>query len=163
SWQLAARADQLAHTGDYVTTEIAGEPIVVVRGDDGVLRAFFNVCRHHAATVMTEPCGRAQQLRCPYHGWTYGLDGALKGATEFQGVQNFERGSNGLAPVAVATWEMFVFVAIDPGTPPLAEWLGGLSAEISPLALTALRFAERRVFTINCNWKVFVDNYLDGG
>jgi choline monooxygenase len=163
SWHFAARADQLVQAGDYVTTEIAGEPILVVRGDDGVLRAFFNVCRHHAAAVMTEPCGRAQHLRCPYHGWTYALDGALKGVTEFAGVQGFERGSNGLVPVAVATWEKFVFVALEPGTPTLEEWLGGLSAEIAPLDLASLHFAERRVFTLACNWKVFVDNYLDGG
>jgi choline monooxygenase len=163
SWQLAARADQLAHTGDYVTTEIAGEPIVVVRGDDGVLRAFYNVCRHHAAAVMTAPCGRAQHLRCPYHGWTYGLDGRLKGVTDFVGVQGFERENNGLVPVAVATWQKFVFVALEPATPTLDEWLGGLRAGIAPLNLGALHFAERRVFTLACNWKVFVDNYLDGG
>jgi len=163
SWQLAARTDQLTHAGDYVTTEIAGEPIVVVRGDDGVLRAFFNVCRHHAAAVMTEPCGRAPHLRCPYHGWTYALDGKLRGVTDFGGVQGFDREKNGLVPVAVATWQKFVFVALEPATPTLDEWLGGLRAEIAPLNLGSLHFAERRVFTLACNWKVFVDNYLDGG
>ena len=71
SWQVAARVDQLAKPGDYVTTEIAGEPIVIVRGHDDQIRAFFNVCRHHAAAVMTEPEGQANQMRCPYHGWTY--------------------------------------------------------------------------------------------
>jgi choline monooxygenase len=162
SWQLAARADQLTHPGDYVTTEIGGEPIVLVRGDDGGLRAFFNVCRHHAAAVMTAPCGRAPHLRCPYHGWTYGLDGRLRGVTDFGGVEGFDREKNGLVPVAVATWEKFVFVALEPpGT--LDAWLGPLRAEIAPLDLGALTFAERRVFTLACNWKVFVDNYLDGG
>src|SRR5688500_8445247 len=77
NWQPVARADQLAAPGRYVTAEVAGEPVVVVRGADGVLRAFFNVCRHHAAAVMTSPEGSAPHLRCPYHGWTYGLDGAL--------------------------------------------------------------------------------------
>jgi choline monooxygenase len=163
TWQLAARLDQLAAPGQYVTTEIAGEPLVLVRGDDGVLRAFFNVCRHHAAAVMTEPAGRAQHLRCPYHGWTYGLDGALKGVPEFAGVCNFDRGRNGLLPVAVDTWEKFVFVSLDPAAPPLDQWLGGLAARVAPLGLTSLQFAERRVFTLACNWKVFVDNYLDGG
>ena len=75
SWQLAGRLDQLSQPGQYVTTDVAGEPIEIVRGNDGVLRAFFNVCRHHAAAVMTEPEGKAAQLRCPYHGWTYSLEG----------------------------------------------------------------------------------------
>src|SRR5262245_14523806 len=78
SWQVAARAEQVRHPGSYVTSAIAGEPVVVVRGGDGVLRAFFNVCRHHASAVMTEPCGTAAQLRCPYHAWTYSLEGELK-------------------------------------------------------------------------------------
>src|SRR5262249_16472040 len=78
SCQLAARVDQVTGPGQYVTSDIAGEPIVIVRGNDGVLRGFFNVCRHHAAAVMTEPQGKAAQLRCPYHGWTYSLEGELK-------------------------------------------------------------------------------------
>src|SRR2546428_13157001 len=104
SWQVAGRAEQVARPGQYVTDEIAGEPIVVVRGNDGGLRAFFNVCRHHAAAVMTEPSGKAQHLRCPYHGWTYSLEGELKGTPEFSEVSNFDRGSMGLVPVEVAGW-----------------------------------------------------------
>ena len=168
SWQLAARIDQVAQPGQYVTTEIGGEPIVVVRGDDGVLRAFFNVCRHHAAAVMTAPAGQVRQLRCPYHGWTYALDGALKGVPEFAEVCNFDRARNGLVPVPVDTWEKFVFVNLDAGragvgAQPLAAWLGSLVAQVAPLHFQSLHFAERRVFTLACNWKVFVDNYLDGG
>src|SRR5438552_12709346 len=72
TWQMIGRAAQVAEAGQFLTGEIAGEPIVVTRGNDGVLRAFFNVCRHHAAAVMTEPEGKASLLRCPYHGWTYG-------------------------------------------------------------------------------------------
>ena len=91
SWQLAARVDQLREPGQYVTWEISGEPVVIVRGSDGQLRGFFNVCRHHAAAVMTEPAGTAPHLRCPYHGWTYSLEGALKGAPDFAGVCNSTR------------------------------------------------------------------------
>ncbi|WP_394833024.1 aromatic ring-hydroxylating dioxygenase subunit alpha [Pendulispora rubella] len=164
TWQLAARVDQVALPGQYVTTTIAGEPIVVVRGDDGALRAFYNVCRHHAAAVMTLPEGRAPHLRCPYHGWTYTLDGALKGVTEFAGVCHFDRTKNGLVPVPhVAVWEKFVMVALDADTPPLGVWLASLRERVTPLHLGALHFAERRVFTLGCNWKVFIDNYLDGG
>jgi len=113
SWQFAARLDQLNKPGDYVTSEIAGEPIVAVRGGDQRLRAFFNVCRHHAAAVMTEREGHANQLRCPYHGWTYSLEGALKGAPDFSGVCDFDRTSNGLAPVEIETWEKWMFVKLE--------------------------------------------------
>ena len=75
SWQVAGRAEQVERPGQFVTATITGEPIVVVRGADGQLRAFYNVCRHHAAKVVTEPCGSASILHCPYHGWNYGLDG----------------------------------------------------------------------------------------
>src|SRR5438067_1415254 len=126
TWQLVGRAEQMAAAGQYVTAAVAGEPVVVVRGADGALRGFFNVCRHHAAAVMTEPCGKAQQLRCPYHGWTYGLDGSLKGVPEFDGVCNFDRSQNGLLPLHVDVWEKFVFVYLDPDPPSLKEYLGEL-------------------------------------
>jgi choline monooxygenase len=163
SWQLVARAAQVAAPGEFVTAEVAGEPIVVVRGADGELRAFFNVCRHHAAAVMTAPCGKVDRLRCPYHGWTYDLAGRLRGVPEFDGVQAFDRDATGLVPVAVATWEGLVFVHLDPAPPPLATWLGALVDQVAPLALGDLVFCERRSYTLACNWKVYVDNYLDGG
>ncbi len=163
TWQMVARLDQLAEPGRYVTTSVAGEPVVVVRGADGKLRAFYNVCRHHAAAVMTQPEGSAQNLRCPYHGWTYGLDGSLKGTPEFDGVCNFDRARNGLVPINLATWEKFVFVHLDADPIPLAQYLGKMVEQFKPLALDGVRFLERRVFNLQCNWKVFVDNFLDGG
>jgi len=163
SWQMVARADQVASAGQFVTAELAGEPLLVVRGSDDQLRAFFNVCRHHAAGVATEEHGQARIFRCPYHGWSYGLDGSLKGAPEFEGVCDFDRSQNGLVPVTVDTWEQFVFVNLDPEAEPLATFLGGLVQRVAPLNLGALHFFERRIYTLNCNWKVFVDNYLDGG
>ncbi len=163
TWQVVARVDQLQRPGQFVTTQLAGEPLVIVRSDDGQLRAFYNVCRHHAAAVVTESEGSARLFRCPYHGWSYGLDGALKGAPEFDGVCGFDRGQNGLVPAQVADWEQFVFVNLDPRATPLAEFLGGLVGRIAPLRLSSLHFFERRSYSLNCNWKVFVDNYLDGG
>ena len=163
SWQVAGRTDQVAKPGQYLTARIAGEPIVVVRDKEGILRAFFNVCRHHAAAVMTEPCGEASILRCPYHGWSYGLDGSLKGVPEFAGVQNFQPAQNGLVPVHVDVWENFVFVHLAPPAQSLKEFLGKLVGDVAPLNLTKLHFFERRSWTLACNWKVFVDNYLDGG
>ena len=163
TWQVVARADQLQDAGAFVAAELAGEPLVIVRGADRQLRAFYNVCRHHAAAVVTEPKGHANVFRCPYHGWSYGLDGALKGAPEFDGVCDFDRARNGLVPVRVDSWEPFVFVNLDPNAAPLPAFLGGLAGQIAPLGLAALHFFERRSYRLKCNWKVFVDNYLDGG
>jgi len=177
SWQLAGRVDQLCEAGQYVTCEIAGEPVVVVRGNDRQLRGFFNVCRHHAAAVMNEPAGTAPHLRCPYHGWTYSLEGELKGAPDFAGVCDFDKAANGLLPIDTAIWENWVFVRTvtssnvseggEPAPNPrlsLKEFLGAdLMNQMSPLRLTTLHWLERRHYTFDCNWKVFVDNYLDGG
>jgi choline monooxygenase len=172
SWQVAARLDQLRDPGNYVTTDIAGEPIVIVRGSDGELRGFFNVCRHHAAAVMTEPAGHATQMRCPYHGWTYSLEGQLKGTPDFTGVCNFDRSANGLQPVEIANWEQWVFVrlkekqnpSLNRPSPSLTEFLGSdIISQIKNLGLEKVHWIERRRYTLKCNWKVFVDNYLDGG
>jgi choline monooxygenase len=163
TWQLVGRVEQVAAPGQFVTANVVGEPIVVVRGNDGVLRGFYNVCRHHAAAVVTEPCGKASILHCPYHGWNYGLDGSLKGMPEFDGVKNFDRQQNSLAPVTAETWEKFVFVNLDPEAAPLREFLGGLVNRLAPLGVSKLHYFDSRVYDIHCNWKVFVDNYLDGG
>jgi choline monooxygenase len=163
TWQLVGRAAQVAEPGAFVTADVAGEPVVVVRGTDGVLRGFFNVCRHHAAAVMTAPCGKVDRLRCPYHGWTYDLAGQLRGVPEFDGVAGFDREATGLVPLGVAIWESFVFVHLDPDPLPLDCFLGELVGQVAPLGLGALTFCERREYTLACNWKVYVDNYLDGG
>ena len=163
AWQAVGRAEQVEKPGQYVTSSVAGEPVVAVRGSDGKLRAFYNVCRHHAMTVMNEPCGHAQHMRCPYHGWTYNLEGELRGMTEFEGVCNFDRAQNGLLPIRVETWENFVFVNLEPHAAPLEEFLGALVGLAKPLGFGGLQFVERRSYTLNCNWKVYVDNFLDGG
>ena len=163
TWQMVGRIEQVENPGQFVTANIAGEPIVVVRGNDGVLRAFYNVCRHHAAAVVTETCGQANILHCPYHGWNYGLDGSLKGMPEFDGVKGFERRQNGLVPVQADTWEKFVFVNLDPEAMGLRDFLGGLVRQVEPLGVGGLHYFDSRTYDIACNWKVFVDNYLDGG
>ncbi|HTA24217.1 MAG TPA: aromatic ring-hydroxylating dioxygenase subunit alpha [Terriglobales bacterium] len=163
TWQLVGRAEQVEKPGQFITTTIAGEPIVVVRGNDHILRAMYNVCRHHAAAVVTEPCGQATILHCPYHGWNYGLDGSLKGMPEFDGVQDFDRQKNGLLPARAEAWEKFVFVNLDLKAPSLRDFLGGLVKRVAPLGVSKLHYFDTRVYDIACNWKVFVDNYLDGG
>ena len=164
SWQAVGRTDQVQKPGQFITGAIAGDPIVVVRGEDSQLRAFYNVCRHHAAAVVTEAQGCAKQFRCPYHGWTYGIDGALKGMLEFDGVCDFERSDNGLVPVHVDTWENFLFVNLDPDAGSLSSFLGSIPPIVAPLQLTKkLHYFDRRIYHLQCNWKVYVDNYLDGG
>jgi choline monooxygenase len=164
SWQMVGRADQLREPGQYVTGELAGEPILVVRGTDLALRGFFNVCRHHAAAVMTEAEGRANNLRCPYHGWTYSLEGELKGTPDFAGVCNFDRAANGLVQIETAQWENWIFARLEPDGPSLENFLGAdLIGRIAQLGLGELHWMERRHYELDCNWKVFVDNYLDGG
>jgi choline monooxygenase len=167
TWQLVGRVDQLARPGDYLTAEVAGEPVLVVRGEDGGLRGFFNVCRHRAARVAIEPCGHATKLRCRYHGWTYDLSGRLRGVPEFDGVQGFHREENGLMPLAVDIWGPLVFVNLtqpsrsnDEG---LVQFLHPLPDRCANLGLDRLKFFERREYLLNCNWKVYCDNYLDGG
>jgi choline monooxygenase len=165
TWQMVGRVEQVERPGQYISFDVPGdEPIVVVRGDDDVLRGFFNVCRHHAAAVVTEPEGSAAHLRCPYHGWTYSLDGQLKGTPDFMGVCDFDREANGLVPVDVDVWARWVFVKLERGGKSLPEFIGpDLGARFRAHDLAPLNWMERRTYTLECNWKVFVDNYLDGG
>jgi choline monooxygenase len=164
NWQMVGRLEQVERPGQYIAREVAGEPVAVVRGDDGMLRAFFNVCRHHAAAVLTAPCGITDKLRCPYHGWTYALQGDLTGAPDFGGVRNFDRSALGLVPLDVDTWEKWVFVRIERTGLPLAGTLGAaLSEGLKQLRLERFHWLERRTYRVQCDWKVFVDNYLDGG
>jgi choline monooxygenase len=164
TWQLVGRTAQLGVPGNYLTSDIGGEPILLVRGSDNIVRGFFNVCRHHAAVVMTQAEGKTGNLRCPYHGWTYNLEGALILTPEFGGVDNFDRGANGLIPVETAAWNDWVFAKLDSGNPSLEDFLGrDLLGRFERLNLGPMKWFERRHYNLNCNWKVFVDNYLDGG
>jgi len=164
NWQVVGHLDQVKDPGQFFTTDVNEEPLVVVRSDDGRLRAFYNVCRHHAAAVVPESHGCAKNFRCPYHGWTYGNDGALKGMVEFEGVCDFDRADNGLIPVRVDTWENFIFVNLGGNAAPLHEFLGKVPELVAPLKITkTLHHFDRRIYTLQCNWKVYVDNYLDGG
>ena len=163
TWQAVGRADQVATPGGFFTAELAGEPILVVRDEAGVLRAFYNVCRHRAARVVAEPEGQLKKLRCRYHGWTYDLAGKLRGTPEFDGVADFCREDNGLPEIAVATWGPVVWVNLGQSPPPLAQFLAPLPERTKGTGLEELRFVERREYKLACNWKVFVDNFLDGG
>jgi choline monooxygenase len=158
-WLPAVPADQVAEPGTYAAGATLGRPWVVVRGEDGALRAFHNVCRHHAAEVM-RGAGTCRELACPYHGWTYGCDGRLLRAPRAGGIRGFDRGDFGLLPLGVAAWGPLVLLHSDPAAPPPTQALAGLAER---LGLDGLRFVAHREYRLRCNWKVFVDNYLDGG
>jgi len=161
NWIAVGRVAQVAQPGEYLAGSSLKRPWVVVRHTDGSLRAFHNACRHHAAVVL-EGSGCVEALTCPYHGWTYSLDGSLKAAPRMAGVENFDRETMGLRPLAVDTWNDYVFVHF--GEPrPLLNDLALLDERMAAAGPARLHHAITRSYTVRCNWKVFVDNYLDGG
>ena len=151
----------IADPESFFTADIGGEPVIVVRDKQGVLRAFSNVCRHRAGPIALGS-GCKNVLRCQYHGWTYTLDGRLIGTPDVEGVEFFDRSAMGMVPLRVDTWEQFIFVNFDVNAEPLAAVLGEIPAQARGFQFAGLQFAERRDYVINCNWKVYVDNYLEG-
>lgn len=160
-WQLLARANQLAAAGDHVVGEIAGVPLLLVRGTDGALRALHNVCRHRAGPVALCDGRGAKRLRCHYHGWSYGLDGRLLSATEMEGARNFNVASIRLPEAHVGKWRGLVFASLDP-VAPLGETLAEIDARLGARSLEAYSFYRHYAYDMACNWKVYIDNYLEG-
>jgi choline monooxygenase len=161
TWQVVGHASQVQNPGDYFTTDLIGEPLVLVRGLDGKLRGFYNVCRHRAGPPA-EGCGSRKLFRCGYHGWTYGLDGALLSATEIEGVEGFNAEEFALKPVRTEEWFNLVFVNLDPAARALRESLGELPAQAEKFPFAQMKLFERRTYEMKCNWKTYVDNYLEG-
>lgn len=161
SWQVVGHRDQAANGGDYFTVELAGEPLLLVRGSDGKLRGFYNVCRHRGGPPA-EGCGTRKLFRCSYHGWTYDLQGALISATEMECVEGFRAEDFALAPVRAEEWFNFIFVNLDGDAQPLRESLGKLAGQVEKFAFSGMKRFERRTYEMECNWKTYVDNYLEG-
>jgi choline monooxygenase len=172
SWQLVGSLDQpcaevnglkktISDPETYFTTDVAGEPLLIVRDQQGILRAFSNVCRHRAGPIALGS-GCKNVMRCQYHGWTYTLDGKLIGTPDVEGVEFFDRSTMGMFPVSLQTWEKFMFVNFDPRAESLSSVLGQIPQQAQGFQFAGLQFAERRDYLINCNWKVYVDNYLEG-
>jgi choline monooxygenase len=161
TWQVVGREDQVESSGSFFTAGIAGEPVLVIRGGDGRLRALSNVCRHRAGPVAKGE-GSCGAFRCGYHGWSYGLDGGLLNTPEFDGVEEFDRSSVRLPEFRVETWLGLVFVNLDGKAPPLLETLGDLPTRLEKRNLSEMRLAARKDWELDCNWKVYVDNYLEG-
>ncbi len=161
TWQLVGHSDQVRIPGDFFTCTVAGEPLVVVRGDDGEVRALSAVCRHRAGPVA-QGAGHRRSLQCSYHGWTYALDGRLLTTPEFDGVRDFDRGQVCLPRFRAEAWGPFLFACLDPAAPPLPEVLGSIPEETGGLPLGNMGLYKRVDYEVECNWKVYVDNYLEG-
>ncbi len=162
TWQYVGRVAQVTEPGDFFVGRAGHIPVVVVRDEEGVLRGFVNVCRHRGHEVASGE-GNRRTLQCPYHAWTYGLDGCLRRAPRSEGAPGFDPTALGLAPVQVDVWGPFVFVNPDLDAPPLAGTLGELPEIVagSGLDLGVLRFRERRQWTLKANWKIGIENYLE--
>lgn len=160
-WQLFARSGQLAGSGDHVVGEIAGVPVLAVRDDTGQLRAFHNVCRHRAGPLALCDGRGAKALRCRYHGWTYQLDGQLRSAPEMDEAEAFDVSRIRLPEIAIGEWQGLVFVALKPALP-LQELLAGIEQRLGQNRLDRFEYSCRVSYEIDCNWKVYVDNFLEG-
>src|SRR5579862_8788584 len=160
TWQVAGHSAQVAAPGDYFTTELAGEPLLLVRGTDHQLRGFYNVCRHRAGPPA-EGCGSRKLFRCGYHGWTYGLDGALISAPEFEGQAGFDPKQFTLTAVRAEEWSNLIFVNLDPDAEPLLQSLGQFPQQAERFHFDGMKLFERRTYDMKCNWKTYVDNYLE--
>ena len=159
SWQCIGREDEVPMPGSFRTVEVGGSGVLVVRDGSGTLRAFHNVCRHRGTRLVEPAQGRdLKRLVCPYHAWTYGLDGRLVGTPHMGDAEEFERTDYGLHPVKLATWRGFVFVNLDPRAGPLEKTLGGLTDRAAPYPLERLRRAHRVTYEIAANWKLIVQN-----
>jgi choline monooxygenase len=161
-WIYLGPASELQQPGDFVCHQLIDQPLVVTMADDGQLRAFYNVCRHHAACVA-EGRGNAEQLTCPYHGWAYRLDGSLRRAPRLGQLSNFDVKEFGLQPVRLEVWGGLLFVHLGQPTQGVAEFYSGLEKFLSADDVASLRYVGRKEYVLECNWKVFSDNYLDGG
>lgn len=162
TWQFACHASQVANAGDYVAFELAGESLFAVRGRDGVVRAFYNVCQHRAHELV-QGSGNTRVIVCPYHAWTYELTGAMRAGPNVKAVPGFDRDCIKLTEVKAEEFLGFVFVNLDPDAAPMEDWFPGARAELQEWLphYADLRPLEWVEIPENCNWKVSVENYSE--
>jgi phenylpropionate dioxygenase-like ring-hydroxylating dioxygenase large terminal subunit len=162
SWQVVCHISDISDTGDFHTLDYVGESVVVVRGKDGALNAFTNVCRHRGARLLDGPSGCAKKLVCPYHAWTYDLDGRLTGVP-MRETYAMDPSQHGLVPVDFEVWRGFVFVRLEGGGPSVAAMMAPYEAEVAPYRFEDLRaFGRVTLRPRTVNWKNIGDNYSDG-
>ena len=160
-WVLVGHQSQVANPGDYLVQEVAGESLIVVRDKGGALHGFYNVCRHRGTRLCEESRGHVAAIQCPYHAWTYALDGRLIGAPHMDDVPGFEKADYSLHPVNLASWEGFIFVNLERNPPPLEKVFAPLHGKFSHWNLPHLRSAKRIEYDVHANWKLIFQNYSE--
>jgi carnitine monooxygenase subunit len=163
AWQIVCHASDIPATGDYHSLDFLGESIVVIRGEDGAVRAFANVCRHRAMRLVEGPRGCVRKLVCPYHAWTYELDGRLSGVPMRADYPALDPSRHGLAPIELEIWRGFIFVRLAGGGPSVAGMMAPYEADVAPYRFEALEAIGRVTLRPRAvNWKNVADNYSDG-
>jgi phenylpropionate dioxygenase-like ring-hydroxylating dioxygenase large terminal subunit len=164
AWQIVGHVNDAPNAGDYITLDILGERVVTVRGDDAKLRSFHNVCRHRAARLAPEARGSCgHRIVCPYHAWSYGLDGTLVNVPKWQGFENLDKAGHGLVPVDQEIFHGFIFVRFAPGLPSVADMMAPYADELASYELERLVPNGRVTLRSRAvNWKNVADNYSDG-
>lgn len=158
TWICAGRTAEIAGSGDFVLREVAGESVIVIRDENGELRAFYNVCRHRGTRLCSAPGGNLERIQCPYHGWTYALNGRLLGAPHMDPA-TFLREDYPLHPVHTAVWDGHLFLHLGKNPEPLSRQLGDLPDKFAPWRMHELLLHRRLVYDVRANWKLIVLNY----
>ncbi|MFN2508062.1 MAG: SRPBCC family protein [Chthoniobacterales bacterium] len=160
-WVCVGHQSQIPKPADYFVMEVARESVIVLRDQQGLVRGFYNVCRHRGTRLCEEQSGHSAALQCPYHAWTYGLDGRLIGAPHMESVPGFEREEHSLQPVHLAVWEGFIFVNLTAGAIALEEAFAPLAGKFTHWNLPRLRSAKRVEYEVRANWKLIFENYSE--
>ena len=162
SWLFAAHLDEVPEPGSFMQWDNAGQPLIIVHGMDGVVRAFYNTCRHRGAPVVTVQSGRTPRLMCGYHNWTYKTDGELVGVPESQDFgSNFDKSCRSLISVRCEMYGKLIYVNLDEGAMSLREWMGPIADEWEEFAFDRIKLAARQSFDLNCNWKVAMEANME--
>lgn len=161
SWQLVGAESGIPNPGDSRIADIGNNPIMVVRQSDKSIKAFFNVCQHRGGPLLREN-GCNKTLQCKYHGWVYDLNGTLKKTREFDGVENFTKKDYNLKPIRIDVWMGLIFVNLSNQAPELSEHLSGITSRIAPIDFSKYSYHSRESYAVQCNWKVYMDNFLEG-
>jgi phenylpropionate dioxygenase-like ring-hydroxylating dioxygenase large terminal subunit len=159
-WQCVGHVKRLEKNGDYFLFNYLDNPLIIIKGNDGKIRAFYNVCQHRGGPLALED-GNVKLLQCKYHGWTYQLDGYLKKAPKFNQMET-NLADICLKPVNIDIWEGLIFIALDEAPVKLSDMMNGINKRIAPVDINTLNFYRRIEYNLNCNWKVYIDNYLEG-
>ena len=160
-WVLVGHQSQIEKAGDYFVAEVAEESLIIARDQRSTIRGFYNVCRHRGTRLCEEQSGHSSTIQCPYHAWTYALDGRLIGAPHMDEVPEFEKTKYSLHPVNLGLWEGFIFVNLARKPMPLEEWFAPLAGKFSHWNLPALKSVKRVEYDVKANWKLMFENYSE--